>query len=141
MLRIVLGTALFGMVSMAAWANNPENAAAVRRMDVISPVIETSVTCVNPFEWTLGLSIWDDRELASYAIQLQGFFGLTSLVAVDPGQQLAEMELNAGVGESYLILATDMDGNAAKALVTVPPDYCGCQNCTWQESAAGGPAH
>jgi len=137
---MVLGTALFGLVSVATWANNPDSVGNARRMDVISPVIETSITCVNPFEWTLGLSIWDDRELASYAIQLQGFFGLTSLVAVGPGEQLAEMEMNAGVGQSYLILATDMDGNAAKAIVTVPPEYCGCQNCTWRKSGPGAPA-
>lgn len=101
-----------------------------KKSSITPPVISRSVICENPFVWTLRLSIWDDIEVAFYAIQLQGFFGLNNVVSVEPGLQLVEMDLTGNdVGRTLLVLASDMEGNVAKDLVTVPPDYCGCQNC------------
>ena len=97
----------------------------------IPPVITPSVTCEDAFSWTLSLVITDDLEIAFYAIQLQGSDpALNFVYSVEPGVQLVEYDLTGNaVGRTLLVLAQDTVGNVSKGLVTVPADYCGCQNC------------
>ena len=92
------------------------------------PVITPSLTCQGVFDVTLGLNIWDDDEVAFFAIQKQAMDpALNYLFSVEPGVQTVEYGINLGVGpadESYLVLASDMEGSVAKVLVEVPADYC-----------------
>jgi hypothetical protein len=77
---------------------------------------------------TLGLTIWDDDEVAFFAIQKQGTDpALNHLYSVEPGVQTVDYGISLGVGpadESYLVLASDMGGSIAKALVAVPANHC-----------------
>jgi len=96
--------------------------------ELTPPVITPTLTCLGVFDVTLGLTIWDDDEVAFFAIQKQGTDpALNYVYSVEPDVQTVEYEINLGVGpadESYLVLASDMGGNIAKALVEVPADYC-----------------
>jgi hypothetical protein len=122
--RLAIATVACGL--FAAAAHGQSN----KKSSITPPVINHSVICENAFEWTLRLSIWDDVEVASYLIQLQDAVGVNIFVAVEPGLQLVERDLTGNsVGRTLLVLASDMEGNFAKQLVAVPPDYCGCVNC------------
>jgi len=96
--------------------------------ELTPPVITPTLTCQGVFDVTLGLTIWDDGEVAFFAIQKQGTDpALNYVYSIEPEVQTVEYGINLGVGmadESYLILASDMEGNIAKALVEVPADYC-----------------
>jgi len=96
--------------------------------DVTPPVITPTLTCQGVFDVILGLTIWDDDEVGFFAIQKQGTDpALNYLYSVEPGVQTVEYGITLGVGpadESYLILASDMEGNIAKAMVEVPADFC-----------------
>jgi len=96
--------------------------------EITPPVIERTLTCVDPFDLTLGLTVWDDDEVAFFAIQKQGTDpALNYVYSVEPGVQLVEYEITIGVGpneESYLVLSSDMEGNVSKDLFSVPPDFC-----------------
>jgi hypothetical protein len=92
------------------------------------PVIVRTLTCDDAFQLTLGLEIFDDQEVAFFAIQKQGTDpALNYLYSVEPGAQLVDYEITIGVGpsdEAYLIIASDMEGNVAKELFAVPADFC-----------------
>lgn len=93
------------------------------------PTISYSLNCQNPFELVLSVDILDDEEIAFYVTQKQGLEPpLNIVVYVEPGLNAEHYDLNLGVGpsdESYLLVATDSRGNAAKVLVPVPATYCG----------------
>jgi hypothetical protein len=96
--------------------------------DVTPPVITATLTCQGVFDVILGLTIWDDDEVGFFAIQKQGTDpALNHVYSVEPDVQTVVYGITLGVGpvdESYLILASDMEGNIAKALVEVPADFC-----------------
>ena len=49
------------------------------------------------------------------------------MYSVEPGVQIVDYEITIGVGpneESYLVLASDVEGNVSKDLFSVPPDLC-----------------
>jgi hypothetical protein len=97
--------------------------------DVTPPSISYTLNCQDPFELTLEVDIVDDEEVAFYATQRQGGDPpLNILVFVEPGQSSEHYELTVGVGPdevSYLLVATDIEGNVAKELFSIPADFCG----------------
>ena len=97
-------------------------------LEFTPPTINRELRCESPFDLTLDLTIWDDSEVALYAIQKQGTDpALNFVYSVEPGVQIVEYEISIGVGldeESYLVLASDMEGNVSKDLCSVPPDCC-----------------
>jgi hypothetical protein len=86
------------------------------------------LTCENTLDLVVGLTIWDDDEVAFFAIQKQGSDpALNYVYSVEPGVQLVEYEILIGVAsteESYLVLASDVEGNVSKDLFSVPPGFC-----------------
>jgi hypothetical protein len=97
--------------------------------DTTPPTISYTLNCRDPFELTLAVDIVDDEEVAFYATQRQGGDPpLNILVFVEPGQSSEHYELTVGVGPdevSYLLVATDIEGNVAKELFSIPADFCG----------------
>ena len=119
--------AFFGVAALilAATATAKERA---RPPAFAPPKIASTMTCTSAFEWTLGLNITGDREIAYFMLQPKGTFGLTSTVIAEPGQKVVQWSLPGnGTGRTLLIVATDVSGASSKSIVDVPETYCGVQ--------------
>jgi hypothetical protein len=106
----------------------PELPISWNAQEVSPPIIDRTLTCENSLEVVVGLTIWDDAEVAFFAIQKQGTDpALNYVYSVEPGVQSVDYEILIGVGsseESYLVLASDVEGNVSKDLFSVPPGFC-----------------
>jgi hypothetical protein len=119
--------AIAGAVALIFAATMTANAQA-RAPSLAPPTIASTITCTSAFEWTLGLNIRGDREIAYFMLQPKGTFGLTATMVTPPGQKTVQWSLPGnGAGRTLLILAADVSGASTKAIVDVPETYCGAQ--------------
>jgi hypothetical protein len=92
------------------------------------PAIFYTLSCLNPFEVNLELTVIDDKEIAYYAIQKQGGDPPFNIITfVEPGLTSASYSLLIGVGDDdqkYLLIASDTYGNVSKYLLQINPDIC-----------------